>query len=172
MEMEQHGGITIREASDADFATIGELALASMVHRASVSPIRDPKRAKINMRDYYDKLSDQGLSCFPADFEAAAFVAAEESSAHSELVGYVLIATNAKDDLTGERQAYILDIAVKPSYRGRGIATRLLQRAEEYARGMGLRYIGLTVAPGNEPALKLYRKLGYIEEWKRLAKSL
>lgn len=172
MHVVKQPGIAIREASEADFPAIAELALASMVHRASVSPIRDPQEAKANLTDYYHRLSQQALGSFPAGFQPAAFVAYHESNNHCELLGYVLITTKAKDDLTGERQAYILDIAVKPGHRARGIATRLLERAEEYAKDRGLRYIGLTVAPGNEPALKLYQKLGYIEEWKRLAKRL
>ena len=84
----------------------------------------------------------------------------------------MLVATSAKDDLTGERQAYILDIVVRPDRRGQGIGTKLMEKAHEYAREKGLRYIGLTVASGNESALNLYRKLGYIEEWKRMARRL
>lgn len=164
--------IIIREATKQDFPVIRELALASLMHRQSVSPIRDPARAEANLRDYYTRLSDQGLAYFPPTFEPAAFVAFAEEGTHRELVGYVLLMTHAQDDLTAVQQAYILDIAVKPEYRRQGIGTRLIQKAEEYARSKGLSYIGLTVAVGNTAALKLYRNLGYIEEWRRLAKKL
>jgi ribosomal protein S18 acetylase RimI-like enzyme len=172
MRIGEQREITIREAKEEDFAVIRELALASMVHRGSVSPIRDPAKAEAHMREYYTKLADQGLAYFPSALEVAAFIAVDESSIYPEPVGYVLVATNAKDDLTGERQAYILDIAVKPKCRGQGIGAELMRKAKEYAKGEGLRYIGLTVATGNKQALRLYHKLGYIEEWKRLAKRL
>ena len=164
--------VIIREATKTDFPMIRELALASMMHHQSVSTIRDPAKAEANLRDYYTRLADQGLACFPQGFEPAAFMAFVKEGVHLEPVGYVLLMTHAKDDLTGEQQAYILDIAVKPEYHRKGIGTRLIQRAEEYAKSKGLSYIGLTVATGNKVALKLYKNLGYTEEWRRLAKKL
>ena len=166
--------VIIREATKTDFPMIRELALASIIHRQSVSPIRDRTRAEANMRDYYTKLADQGLAYFPPDFEPVAFIALAEEGTRlqPEPVGYILMMTNAEDDLTREQQAYILDIAVKPEYHRKGIGTRLMQRAEEYAKSKGLSYIGLTVATGNKAALSLYKNLGYIEEWRRLAKKL
>ncbi|MCD6142278.1 GNAT family N-acetyltransferase [Candidatus Bipolaricaulota bacterium] len=161
--------ITIREARKEDFAVIQEIALDSMPHRVSVSPIREEEKAEENMRKFYANLVSNGLAMFPPEFEAAAFVAIDKDE---RPIGYVLVATSAKDDLTGERQAYILDIVVRPDRRGQGIGTKLMEKAHEYAREKGLRYIGLTVASGNESALNLYRKLGYIEEWKRMARRL
>ena len=161
--------IIIREARKEDFAAIREIALEAMLHRESLSPIRDSSAAAERWRDRYAQLADQGLASFPTDWDPAAFVAVDENG---KLLGYVLVAAGAKDDFTGEQQAYILDIAVGPELRSQGIGTKLMQRAHAYAREKGLRYIGLTVATGNENALRLYRKLGYIEEWKRMAKKL
>lgn len=159
--------IIIREARKEDFASIRKIALETTLHRESLSPIRDPSAAAERQRDRYAQLADHGLASFPADWDPAAFVAVDEDG---KLLGYVLVAAGAKDDFTGEQQAYILDIAVRPERRGQGIGTKLMEKAHDYAREKGLRYIGLTVATGNENALNLYRKLGYIEEWKRLAK--
>ncbi len=164
--------IVIREAKKEDFSSIREIALNAMLHRESLSPIRDPSAAAERQSDRYAQLADQGLASLPADWEPAAFIAVDEMSDPPEPVGYVLIALSAVDDITGERQAYILDIAVRPDRRGQGIGTKLMEKAHDHAREKGLRYIGLTVAAGNENALRLYRKLGYIEEWKRMARRL
>ncbi len=164
--------ITIREAGKEDFSSIREIALNAMLYRESISPIRDPSVAAERQRGRYAQLADQGLASFPADWDTAAFVAIDEASTPPEPVGYVLVMLNAVDDFTGEQQAYILDIAVRPERRGQGIGTKLMEKAHEYAREKGLRCIGLTVAAGNENAIRLYRELGYIEEWKRMARRL
>ncbi len=164
--------ITIRKAGKEDFPSIREVALGSMLHRESLSPIRDPSAAAERQRDRYAQLADQGLASFPADWDTAAFIALDEASSPPEPVGYVLLMLNAVDDFTGERQAYILDIAVRPERRGQGIGTKLMEKAHDHAREKGLRYIGLTVAAGNENAIRLYRELGYIEEWKRMSRKL
>jgi len=164
--------IAIREAKEEDFPKTREIAVGSMLHRESLSPIRDPRAAEERQRDRYAQLAEHGLASLPTDWEPAAFVAVDKTSSPPEPVGYVLLALNAVDDFTGERQAYILDIAVRPDRRGQGIGTMLMEKAHAHAREKGLRYIGLTVAAGNENAIGLYRKLGYIEEWKRMARRL
>ena len=164
--------IIIREAEKEDFPSIREIALSAMLHRESLSPIRDPRVAAKRQRDRYAQLADHGLDSLPTDWAPAAFVAVDETNDSPEIVGYVLLALNATDDFTGEQQAYILDIAVNPNHQNQGIGTKLMQQAHKYARENGLRYIGLTVASGNGNALRLYRKLGYIEEWKRMATKL
>lgn len=159
----------IRKAQPEDFPLIRDLALAAGVHTGSVSPIRDPEEAAAHMRAHYAELGRRGLAAFPEPWGAEAWVAVDDAG---ELVGYLLLATAARDDLTGEPQAYVLDVMVASHARGRRVASRLLEQAEAQARARGLRYIGLTVATDNTPALSLYRKLGYVEEWKRLAKRL
>lgn len=57
---------------------------------------------------------------------------------------------------------FVVDsLAVDPSYRGLGIGTALMQRAEEKARSMGKRTMSLGVIGENEGAIRLYERLGY-----------
>ena len=57
---------------------------------------------------------------------------------------------------------FVVDsLAVDPSYRGLGVGTALMQRAEERARSMGKRTMSLGVIGENEGAIRLYERLGY-----------
>jgi ribosomal protein S18 acetylase RimI-like enzyme len=55
----------------------------------------------------------------------------------------------------------IHDIAVLQEYRGKGIATALLGKAEELARQRGCCKLTLEVLSGNETAKAVYRRVGF-----------
>lgn len=56
----------------------------------------------------------------------------------------------------------VANVAVHPSYRRRGIARGLMQAVMEAVRKQGGRTILLQVVKDNQPALDLYRSLGYV----------
>ena len=58
----------------------------------------------------------------------------------------------------GVGDAYIQDITVKPSYRRRGIASRLVTELIKHLRADGLTWIGLIAERGTE---KFYRQLDF-----------
>jgi ribosomal protein S18 acetylase RimI-like enzyme len=78
----------------------------------------------------------------------------------------------AIDQVTGDRTAHIFLLYVRPEHRRRGIGAALIRQAETWARNRGDRAIGLQVFAQNEPALNLYRKLGYRTQSLSLTKSL
>jgi RimJ/RimL family protein N-acetyltransferase len=57
-----------------------------------------------------------------------------------------------------------LGLMVAANSRRRGIGTALMEDAVKWARGSGITKLELTVFPHNEPAISLYRKLGFREE--------
>lgn len=59
------------------------------------------------------------------------------------------------------RGARIYSLVVDPTQRGRGIAHQLLAAIEQAARARHCEALRLEVRPDNEPALRLYRQLGY-----------
>jgi ribosomal protein S18 acetylase RimI-like enzyme len=59
------------------------------------------------------------------------------------------------------RSARIYSVAVDASHRGRGIARRLMARAEREARKRGCNRIRLEVRLDNIPAIQLYERLGF-----------
>jgi ribosomal protein S18 acetylase RimI-like enzyme len=52
--------------------------------------------------------------------------------------------------------------------RGQGIGTALMEAAIGWAREQGLHKLSLDVFAHNEAALALYRKLGFVEEGRRV----
>lgn len=64
-------------------------------------------------------------------------------------------------------EGYIDNIAVDPAFRRRGVATALLGQLEEFARRNHFAFLTLEVRPSNEPALRLYEKLGYMQAGRR-----
>ncbi len=61
---------------------------------------------------------------------------------------------------------YLMVVSVFPEYRGRGLGTALLAKAEELARITGASRMSLMVESANAGALKLYLRSGFIE-WAR-----
>lgn len=61
-----------------------------------------------------------------------------------------------------------LGMACLPDCRGVGLGTALLERALAWARSVGVRKVNLEVFANNGPAIALYRKLGFVEEGRRL----
>ena len=57
--------------------------------------------------------------------------------------------------------AEVGNIAVAPSYRGRGIATLLMEKMHERAKEKGATQTFLEVRVSNAPAISLYKKFGY-----------
>ena len=52
-------------------------------------------------------------------------------------------------------------IAVREAYRGKGIGTALMEKAENYAKSKGIRRVELEVFGKNIKAITLYKARGY-----------
>lgn len=75
--------------------------------------------------------------------------------ADGEVVGFIML--NKSDELN------IDSVAVKKEFRNLGIATKLIERAEAYAKESGVGAVSLEVAYKNITAYLLYKKLGFVE---------
>ncbi len=61
----------------------------------------------------------------------------------------------------GASVARLYSLAVDASARGSGLADALMADAEQFAARRGCRALRLEVRPDNQPAIRLYRRLGY-----------
>jgi ribosomal-protein-alanine N-acetyltransferase len=66
-----------------------------------------------------------------------------------------LIAWHVVDEL------HVLNVAAHPSHRRRGLGHALLEHAIDFARSKGVRQVLLEVRRSNDPAVALYRSLGF-----------
>jgi len=79
----------------------------------------------------------------------------------SELIGVV---TGIRGTHPARRGAVDIGIGVRPDHRGRGVGLRLMNALERWARSTGCHRLQLRVVSTNEPAVALYRKLGFAVE--------
>ena len=68
---------------------------------------------------------------------------------------------------------YLEDLYVQPAHRGRGLGTALLARVAAEALAQGCARLDWSVLTWNEPALRLYERIGAfrMEEWRRMRLS-
>ena len=140
--------------------------------------------AKFSIRDYrpadFDTLWDIDQRCFPpgisySQLELTSYIVrrhaitlvaeglereapALDSPEHQEtlqVVGFV-VAHSIR-----HRYGRILTLDIVPEARRFGLGTQLMAACEERLRAAGCSEIFLETAVNNEPALRLYRKLGY-----------
>jgi [ribosomal protein S18]-alanine N-acetyltransferase len=88
------------------------------------------------------------------DLHAPGWVLAE---CGDELIGYSLIAPDFDRDI-----AWLLALGVRIDCRGGHIGERLLQESLKTLQRVNIKRVALTVGPGNEPAIKLYQKTGFL----------
>ncbi|MDQ5962622.1 MAG: hypothetical protein QG653_429 [Patescibacteria group bacterium] len=75
-----------------------------------------------------------------------------------EAIGYVSLVFPKFLKLSGN--AY-LTIALREKYRGKGIGSMLMEKAESFAKEKNIRRIELEVFGKNQPAIELYKKRDY-----------
>ena len=63
-----------------------------------------------------------------------------------------------------KRIAYITSVSVLKGWTGKGIAACLISRCVQHAKALGMRQICLEVASDNAPAIRLYKKSGFVED--------
>lgn len=76
------------------------------------------------------------------------------------------------DYFTQQPVAYVEVLAVSEAAAGRGLARRLMQRAEAWARAHGCTRLDLTVFSANRRARGFYEHLGFREETVRYVKEV
>lgn len=83
----------------------------------------------------------------------------------SDYIAFILVGCRY-DYVEGSTQlpvAYIEGIYVKPAYRQQGVAARLIQVAENWARQKGLTQIGSDTELTNKGSIDFHKKLGFNE---------
>jgi len=80
------------------------------------------------------------------------------ATSEGELVGYTV---GELKEGRGGRVGHVMNVAVDPRRRNRGIGTRLLDELEARFRGLGAAAAYLEVRESNRDAQRLYRRRGY-----------
>ena len=81
--------------------------------------------------------------------------------AGDEVIGSLGI---SREDQPVTRHVASLGMMVSPAWRRRGVGSALMREAIAWARRAGVEKLELSVYPGNEAAIGLYRSFGFEEE--------
>ena len=65
--------------------------------------------------------------------------------------------------LTGEGKAEIIKLEILPKYRGRGIATKIYKKIEEYAKANGVKILTIGVEPCEVRNMQIYFHWGFVD---------
>ena len=156
--------IKIRPATTKDVPYITDLAVDSAPQ--SIPPTRPLEPSVVK---HFRRLDLANLSNLIGLSHIGIFVAENDEGT---ILGHILGYTGDIESVTGDRQGWIFDLAVKEEFRGKGIAQKLVNHFNEFVKSAGLSFVGLLVTSSNKPAVNLYEKLGFVEERKRMSKKL
>lgn len=101
---------------------------------------------------------DSGGGRGPAGRGGIADGAGEAAEGGGEVLGYVVADVETE---FGRKTGHVKDLAVAPDWRGRGIGTRLLERALSMLVAGGARRAKLEVRVDNDAARSLYAEFGF-----------
>jgi len=83
------------------------------------------------------------------------------------LAGYIVLTLGYSFEYHGQ-DAFVDELYVEPQYRRRGIGREAMKFVEAEARTIGVTALHLEVDQGNDPALELYRRSGYVDHDRHL----
>ena len=106
--------------------------------------------AEIEAASFSDPWTREGFEVVLGRSDIVAFVCCEGE----KIIAYLILQLDAPD-------AHVMNLAVHPDFRRRGIALDCLRFAERFARRRGIVRMELEVQESNLPAQLLYRHAGY-----------
>ncbi|MGI6119917.1 MAG: GNAT family N-acetyltransferase [Desulfosporosinus sp.] len=152
-------------------------ALGKLVISSSISPWRKQSMAEtIKYREnilkgFWTWIQQSGSIVFIAEVPVEERETVGEKK-KAKAIGYLVLQPSATEELTGVSQGWIMDLAVLPEWRGKGVGRELLKAAENHSGKQGIPYLGLAVSSHNVGALHLYEQFGFAEERKLMVKRL
>jgi len=125
------------------------------------SPVTDPGRVPALMDLWMEAFGEEKEAVLPFFREIFPLCRAWQTEEDGVLcaMGYALPQT-VRIGETDLPAAYLYAVATKKEYRGRGIASRLLQEMEQALRDEG--FAGLLLVPANVGLFAFYEKLGLL----------
>lgn len=106
----------------------------------------------------YQLLSDSDLQSLIASETTRVIVAID--SLTGAIVGMITLVTYR---IPYKMKGWMEDLVVEEAYRGKGIATQLIEKTIALARLRGVKVLDFTSQPKRESANKLYERLGFIK---------
>ena len=152
--------LVIRPASAADRAFLESLNDRLIAEAAA------PGLTRENFAAFQDRYTKSALD--EPSPGSATLIAADGSGTP---LGYIHL-ESTDDSLSGATVGYVSILAVTAQAEGRGVATRLMEEAEGWARAQGYRFLLLDVFGSNATARRFYERKGYVADSLKLRRQL
>jgi ribosomal protein S18 acetylase RimI-like enzyme len=149
--------VSIQRASIRDVSEVGRLFNA---YRKFYGEPADEDRALDFIRERIELDSAVSFSQYPVPLY---FLVWADIAGRRRAVGFMHLIPSV-NTLAMRPIWFLEDLYIEPELRRKGIATELLNYAEEFARSTGAERLTLATAHDNISAQGLYYKLGYIRE--------
>jgi len=165
----------VRQGDIRDWPFI--FSLGKLCIPASISPWREqPMEETLKYREgifkgFWSWIQQSSAIVFIAEGSVEEGESKVETEA-TQSIGYLVLHTSSREELTGVSQGWIMDLGVVPEWRGKGAGLVLLKAAEKYCRIHEIPYLGLAVSSHNVKALRLYEQFGFAEERKLMVKQV
>jgi len=143
MAWKRETSVTFDLARSEDVPQLTELLGLLLAQEADFAP--DPERQR------------RALNAIVADASIGRIYVMRERAELIAMASLLYTVSTAE----GGKAAWLEDLVVRPSRRGRGIGRMLLQQVAARARADGVLRLTLLTDPGNERAHALYRGLGF-----------
>ncbi len=117
-------------------------------------------------REHLTTVMDLEQKLFPQDAWSATSMASELAASHTYYLGIFnphLIGYAGLSNSPGAFSSDIQTIGIAPSERGKGLGRELMQRLISKAKELGSEQVMLEVRADNEPAISLYKDLGFVQ---------
>ncbi len=151
---------------------LGKLGISYSISPWRKQPMKETLKYRESMlRGFWTWIQQSGSIVFIAESSIEEGKPSLEIG-KSQAVGYLVLQTSSREELTGVLQGWIVDLAVLSEWRGKGVGRELLKAAEDHCRKQEISYLGLTVSSHNVRALHLYEQFGFAEERKLMVKRL
>ncbi|MBS2040227.1 GNAT family N-acetyltransferase [bacterium] len=136
----------IRMARAADVPALRELAELCIVSGIPASREASPEEVRAYAASAYQDMEQM--------LRQKGFVILVEEQ-NKEITGYLMLDFEHVEASTGEKQCFIVDLAVHPGKRGHFATHRLIKKASALARARGLKYLVGMVSSSNDRTLQL-----------------
>lgn len=139
----------IRMAKAADVPAIRELAQLCITAGIPANREASPDQVRAYAAEAYEDMEDM--------LRQSGFVILVEET-NKEITGYLMLDFSHVEPSTGEKQCFIVDLAVHPGKRGHFATHRLIKKASALAKARGLKYLVGMVSSSNDRTLRLGMK--------------
>jgi GNAT superfamily N-acetyltransferase len=160
MNVQPAGDIMIRPVSAADRAFLDSL------NDRLIQEAAGPGLTRENFVAFQDRYTKSALD---EPSPGSATLIAEDRS--GTRLGYIHLESH-DDILSGTTAGYVSILAVTAEAEGRGVATRLMEEAESWARAEGYRFLLLDVFGSNTTARRFNERKGYVADSLRLRRPI